>query len=243
LKRNKIEGIEPEFARAQRFLMDMGTAIEPVVLDYLSGNVTAVGERDVKVMMEADPYFRCTLDGRTVIGQPIQCKFHTGDKTIDDLVEYYWPQLQHELLVTSEKVLVFAVAFGHYGRFDHHLVECDYDFQSNYMLRALQFKEYCWGNAPLPADLAEGEAAPLKQNVPRLRDHVWPTNDNEIATLATQWLEAKPFVEQFKEVDTNLKKMVPEDCRSASWLRNGAGIKITVNKAGSKSIKAHVSAR
>jgi len=240
LKAEKIDGVRPVFTKEQRFLMDMGSAVEPIILNYLDEHIIKVALRNQPSHMKADPYFRCTLDGVTELNQPVECKFHTGAKDLDELQEFYWPQLQHELLVTGAKSLVFAVAFGQWGRFGHVLVEPDREFQNAYMMRALLFKKYCWEGGDLPEDLRSSDPQVIPQNVPRLRDHVWPASDNQIADLATKWLETQSVAQLFKEADAGLKKQVPEDCRSATWVRDGRGIKITVNKAGSKSIKPHV---
>lgn len=240
LKDEKINNIRPTFTRQQRFLMDMGVAIEPVVLDYIHANVTTVALRNQPSHMKADDYFRCILDGVTTLNQPIQCKFHTGDKDLQDLAEYYWAQLQHELIVTGSKQLLFAAAFGHYGQFDHMMVDADADYQNSYMAMALAFKNYCWGDAALPDGLFISETRP-KANVPRLRDHVWPTDSNRISMLANDWLANGAAAETFSEAAVQLKKEVPEDCKSATWLdAAGAGIRISVSKSGAKTIKPYV---
>ena len=241
LKNEKINNVRPVFTKQQRFLMDLGTAVEPVVLDYCHDNVTEVARRGIQSMMAADNYFRCTLDGITTIGQPIQCKLHTGDKNIDDLIEFYWAQLQHEMLVTAQKSLVFCVAFGHYGQFGHEIVERDFQYQSAYMERALRFKAYCWDDKPLPDGMKLTDVTPIDKNIPRLRDHVWPTGDNRISMLAHDWLANGVAAQAFNEAASSLKKEVPEDCRSATWVdAAGTGIKISVSKSGAKTIKPYV---
>jgi predicted phage-related endonuclease len=241
LKAEKIDGVRPTFTKEQRLLMDLGVAAEPIILDYLHNNVVEVALRNQPSVMKADDFFRCTLDGITALSQPIQCKFHTGDRSIEDLAEYYWPQLQHELLVTGSKMLILAVVFGHYGKFDHTQVEPDYAYQSQYMERALHFKAFCWDDKPLPSDLAATAGTLPAPNIPRLRDHVWPAGDNRIAALARDWLDLGAAAQSFNEAAAGLKKEVPEDCRSASWIDgNGVGIRISVSKSGAKTIKPYV---
>jgi predicted phage-related endonuclease len=239
LRDEKVDGVEPVFSPSQRLLMDMGNAIEPLCIEQVSRQLGVALDVNVQREYAPDPFFRCTLDAITrELLVPIQCKFHTGDKSIEDLVEFYWPQLQHEMFVCGSDKLHFAVIFGHYGRFEMELVERDQLFLDSYILRAFEFKEYC-ETGVLPPNL---ETSKPKANIPRAREHVWPTNDNEIATLAIDWIENKEKAAKFDAAVKKLKELVPDDARSAKWVRNGAGIIITVNKAGAKSIKAHVEA-
>jgi hypothetical protein len=247
LRLEKLGIVEPMFDKQQQLLMAMGSALEAVALDYVDANIEKVVRRGIQTMWSSDEYFRCTLDGLTLSTTPVQCKFHSGDKTIDDLVDYYWPQLQHELLVTGSGELMFAVLFGHYGRFVSETVLRDAEFIAAYQLRCFEFKHYVATNQ-LPADMAAAVEADgpgssvgaVKQNVPRLRDHVWPADDNEIAAAATSWIDNRQPSIDFDAATTTLKEKVPDDARSATWLRNGIGVKVNVNKRGAKSVQLAV---
>lgn len=233
LRREKVEGIEPEFSKQTQLLMKLGNAVEPVCIAEAALRIGEPLEVDVRQESATDPFFRCTLDAKTITGLPVQCKFHTGDKSIEDLVEFYWPQLQHEMFVTDSNTLYFAVIFGHYGRFEMETVERDQLFLDSYLLRAFQFREYL-KTGVLPDGMEESKP---KANIVRGRDHVWPTNDNQVSSLAIDWINNKDAAKKFNDAVKAIKDLVPEDARSAKWVRDGVGIMVSVNKAGSKSIK------
>lgn len=234
LRDEKVHGIEPDFSDATRLLMAMGHAIEPLCIEQMEKKLgQPMLAVNVQAMSQADPYFRCTLDAEWIDNRPVQCKFHTGDKSIEDLTEYYWPQLQHEMFVTGTDKLYFGVIFGHYGRFEMEIVDRDEDFLRSYLLKAFEFKHY----VETGELLSQIDAPMPKPNVVRGRDHVWPTNDNEIASLAVDWINSRTPAATFADATKAIKAAVPEDARSAKWVRNGVGIVVKVNKAGSKSIQ------
>ena len=243
LKDEKINDVRTQFDPDSRFRMDLGTAVEPVILDRLHDQAVKLTTRGKSVSFEAAPRFRCTLDAETVHGFPVETKFHTGAKTIDELVDFYFPQLQHTLLVTGASSLFFAVAFGMYGRFEFTTVSQDAAYQNAYLERGLMFVQYCWHDGPLPEGMTASGAVGtvLAPSVPRVRHHVWPTGNNEIADLAGKWLENADKVAIFTKAAADLKEATPRDATTATWLgADGVGIKITINKAGAKSIKPHV---
>lgn len=239
LRDEKVDGIEPEFSEAQRLLMDMGNAIEPLCIEQVAKKLDAAIAMNVKRESRSNPFFRCTLDAivRSDL-TPIQCKFHTGDKNIEELAEFYWPQLQHEMFVCDAEYLHFAVIFGHYGRFEMETVERDTAFIDSYLLKAFQFKEYLESGK-----LPDGMSMTMpKPNVVRGRDHVWPENSNEVASLAADWVNNRDGAKKFNDAAKALKDLVPEDARTAKWVKNGVGILIKVSKAGAKTITPHVEA-
>jgi hypothetical protein len=241
LKAEKVEGIRPVFSPDQRFRMDLGSACEPVLLRQLHDWVMPLGEHGVRVVFPSDPYLRCTLDALTLTGKPVQVKMHFGSDDLEGLADYYYAQLQHELMVTGESELVFAAGFGHWGRFEHMIVSASRPYQDAYYALARKFIAFCWGNQPLPESFTQGEEAKLVSDRPRLRDHVWPEGDNLIAPLARDWIDKRVAADDFKKAESALKKAVPDDARSAVWVgADKIGLKITVNKAGAKSVKVHV---
>jgi predicted phage-related endonuclease len=233
LRAEKVDGVEPEFSDAQRLLMAMGNAIEPLCFKQVVEKAGTAALSDVRYTSEADDFFRCTLDGITTDHIPIECKFHTGDKSIEDLSEFYWPQLQHNMFVVGADRLHFGVIFGHYGRFAMETVEKDQPFLDSYLLKAFQFREYLQ-----TGQLPEGLSASMpKPNVVRGRDHVWPTNDNQISSLAVDWVNNREAATTFNNAVKAIKELVPEDARTAKWVRDGVGIMVSVSKSGAKTIK------
>lgn len=238
LRAEKVDGIEPEFSASTRLLMDMGNAIEPLCIEQAAKKLDAAIAMNVKCESKSDPFFRCTLDAVVRADlTPIQCKFHTGDKSMEDLLSFYWPQLQHEMFVTATNKLHFAVIFGHYGRFEMETIERDQPFLDAYLLRAYQFKEYL-ETGKLPEGMQD--ASLPAPNIVRGRDHVWPTNDNQISSLAIDWINNREAATKFNNAVKAIKELVPDDARTAKWTREGAGILVKVSKAGAKTITACV---
>jgi predicted phage-related endonuclease len=231
LRAEKKDGFEPVFAAPQLLLMAMGHAIEPLCLDQVEAAGHPLAARDTQATYAADDFFRCTLDGLTVSGLPVQCKFHTGDKNIEQLVEYYWPQLQHEMLVTGQTQLIFGVIFGHYGRFELETVPLDQAFLDSYVVKAFEFRNYL-----VTGELPKGLEIKPPVNIVRGRDHVWSTNDNEVTQAAVDWIESREAADKFKNAADALKGLIPEDARSAKWVRNGVGVSVKVDKRGAKRI-------
>jgi predicted phage-related endonuclease len=232
LRAEKVDGVEPEFSADQRLLMAMGNAIEPLCISETSRRLNKQLTPNVQAVNGTDEFFRCTLDAIDEANTPVQCKFHTGDKSIHDLAEFYWPQLQHEMFVTNKDKLHFSVIFGHYGRFEMETVERDQPFLDSYLLKAFQFREYLQ-----TGQLPEGLSASMpKPNVVRGRDHVWPTNDNQISSLAVDWVNNREAAATFNNAVKAIKELVPEDARTAKWTRNGVGILVKVSKSGAKTI-------
>lgn len=250
LRLEKLGIVTPVFDIQTQLLMAIGTAIEGVALDHYARTTEKVKDRGRQVMWKIDDYFRCTLDAMTASNSPVQVKFHSGDKSSDELTEYYWPQLQHEMMVTEKQELVFIVLFGHYGRFFSDTVLRDQQFLEAYQLRCFQFKHYVESNQ-LPDDMAaavandpEATVEAIKQNIPRLRDHLWQPGDNIIKPLAESWLETRVAAGQFDAATESLKAQVPDDARTASWFSEaGTGIQVTVNKRGAKQIRMAVASK
>jgi hypothetical protein len=237
LRSEKLGEPQPAPSKSLQLLFDMGHAIEPVCLAHVDANVSPVLPLTDEQKMrecEVDPYFRANIDGQTVDGRVVECKYHTGDKSLDDLLEVYWPQLQHHLFVTDTPELVFAVVFGHWGRFDSCTVAVDKVYIEHYKLRAYQFRQFV-ETGTLPSDLY----VPATPTIPRKREHVWPSNDNEVAAAAIDWITTRSQSETFARSKTSLKSLVPEDARSAVWQRTGSeGVRVRIDKAGKATITA-----
>jgi hypothetical protein len=232
LRAEKMGEPQPAPNKSLQLLFDMGHAIEPVCLKYVNDHVSPVLHRGEQVECALDPYFRSNLDGRTTDGRVVECKYHTGDRSLDDLQEMYWAQLQHHLFVTDTQELIFAVIFGHWGRFDSCTVAVDQKYIDAYKLRAYEFRQYV-DTGILPDDLN----VPILPSIPRKREHIWPTNDNQVAAAAIDWLTTRDQADTFTRSKVSLKALVPEDARSAVWQRLGApGVKVRIDKAGKATI-------
>jgi len=226
----KINGTRPVFGIPQQYLMDMGTAIEPLTMRRFALEQSLVATTlDHMVHWKTDPFFFFTPDGITEDGLPVQAKFHTGDKNILDLADYYMPQLQHEMLCMGTQSCWLAVTFGHYGQYQSMQVPRSEEHIDAYLQRAMQFKFYMETGLP-----PEGTAvAPEAAKVARRRDHVWMEGDNEIKPLAVEILDTYLAAHRFEQAMKKIKQMVPKDAASATWRKSdGNGIQFKADRAG-----------
>lgn len=236
LRAEKVDGVRPTFNEGQQLRMDMGHAIEPLTLAMFAKKHHPLKKLPPEHMIswKVDPFFRFTPDGITAdTGLPVQCKFHTGDKSIIDLAEFYGPQLLHEMIVMGVKKCYLAVIFGHYGRFQHIEVEYNDEAATAYLQRAMAFKDYM-ATGVEPEWMVAGVEVP----VPRRRDHVWDTNDNRITDLAMGIIQNRTAAETYEKSLADLKLEVPNDAASAKWVgKDGLGVMFKVSSNGAKRLQ------
>ena len=219
LRAEKVDGVRPVFKPAQQLLMDMGTAIEPLCLREMNKKIPLRPlAADHHIVWKTDPILAFTPDGLAYDdGSVVQCKFHTGDQTILDLAQTYKAQLTHEMICADAQRMWLAVIFGHYGRFQHMEIKRDEALVDQYLMKAMEFKEFITTNE-LPESMV-GEIVEMK--VDRKRDHVWPAGDNEIAPLAhaiiDNMMAAAAFEEALAEVKKLIKRKEYADCASLTW--------------------------
>jgi predicted phage-related endonuclease len=213
-----------------KFLMALGNAVEPVTLNRLSREVPLL-EPDtssvdkfnayLKELEMVDPdisYLRCNLDALTKDRIPVEVKYHTGNKTIQELMDYYAPQLQHNMLISQSSIIIFAVTFGRYGNFSYLKVKADPDWQSSYVGKCGEFWDHVVKNTPPVVPTTRLPQAKQSAIV-----SVDMSGDNAWADQAHKWITHKPSVEVFKEAEETLKSKVPPKANIA--FGNGIVIK------------------
>ena len=232
----KVSDIRPEFNEKTQLLMDLGNAVEPLTLKVFDKkhHKLRVLEREEMVYSKVDPFFFFTPDGITADDRlPVQCKFHTGDKDIISLAEYYSAQLIHEMMCCGVKKMYLAVIFGHYGRFQHLEINYDEEAADIYLQRAFAFKRYIeTGEEP------DWMVSGTTMKVERKRDHYWDEGDNQVKPLATKIIECHQAAKDFESAVEELKKLVPDDCASARWIgSDGTGMMFKVSSNGAKRLQ------
>ena len=169
----------------------------------------------------------------------MQCKFHTGDQTILDLAETYKAQLTHEMICSDTMRMWLAVIFGHYGRFMHMEIKRDEALVDQYLMKAMEFKQYLQTGV-LPETMV-GEIVALK--VERKRDHLWPPGDNEIAPLAQAIIDNMMAAGTFEESLGAIKKIIKRkeyaDCGSLTW-RDEQGYGVTFKLDARGAVRYHL---
>lgn len=229
LRAEKVDGVQPKFSADSRYLMSLGVAIEPLTmrrfaLDHALLPIPA----EHMVYWKTDPFFFFTPDGVTDEGVPVQAKFHTGDKSILELADFYQPQLQHEMLCMGSHSCWLVVTFGHYGRYMAQQVGRDEAFLDAYLARAMEFRQFMQTGV-VPESMSDQIEGP---KVPRKRDHIWMEGDNEVKPLAVGVLDNYLGAQIFDDSLAKLKQMMPKDAATATWMRaDGSGIRLKANRA------------
>jgi hypothetical protein len=226
LRAEKVEDKRPTWDLKTQLLMDVGQAVEPLILRELAYKMPLI--TSVKHMVwRDDPILAFTPDALTAERREVvQCKFHSGDQNILELAETYKAQLTHEMLVTGTSRMWLAVIFGHYTRFQHMEVRRDEALVEQYLMKAMEFKQY-WQSGVMPESMVDSV---VRLDVPRKRDHVWPVGDNVVGPLCTDIMDNMAQAVIYETALDKMKKIIKvkefEDCGSLTW-RNVEGFGVT----------------
>ena len=163
---------------------------------------------------------------------PWEGKALNGFTKWDDAIEKYMPQLQWIMFCTGVNRIRFSVLLGNSDmRYD--LIPAD----TKYQLQLFDLVATFWRKHMLTGERPHEAGTPV-QPPPQPAPPGEPTivsmeGNNEWPELAARWLENKPKVQQFEDDSDTIKKLVP----AGAGLVFGNGIKVDINKKGSKSIK------
>ena len=127
------------------------------------------------------------------------------------------------MLVSNTSRIWLAVIFGHYTRFMHMEVQRDEALVEQYLMKAMEFKQY-WQTGVLPESMVDEVSA---MTVPRKRDHVWHVSDNFVAPLCTEIMDNMTQAIIYEDALDKMKKHIKAqkeflDCGSLVW-RNAEG--------------------
>lgn len=228
LRAEKIDDVRPTFNAGQQLLMDVGQAVEPLILREFDKKVPLglLGSQR-HIVWKDDPILAFTPDGITAERREIvQCKFHSGDQDILKLAETYKAQLTHEMICANATRMWLAVIFGHYTRFVHMEVRRDEALVEQYLMKAMEFKEFLL-TGQIPDTMVDDVAA---MHVERKRDHVWPVGDNIVGPLCTEIMDNMTAAVIYEDALDKMKKLIKgskeyADCGSLKWVNlEGYGV-------------------
>ncbi len=226
---------EPKFDMRSKFLMALGNATEHVTLDRLNKEVPIYKpeldndsiekyKKALERIHEEYKFMRCNLDGLTdSTRQPIEVKFHTGNKSFAELADFYAPQLQHNMMCSTSTSIVFAVTFGHYGTFKWELFKADYDWQGHYIEKAIKFWDMVEKKLPPYKNFNEDNIGVPDHSMLKTIDMTKTKSSNAWTEHAVSWLINRPYVQKFKDAEKELKSLVPKQANIA--IGNGIQIK------------------
>lgn len=213
--------------------MLMGTATEELnAAWYASKTGDAVTDMQKIVRSDAFAYpMHATLDGLCMDGAAIWEAKHTGGydfgakakRTIDTVRETYYPQLQHNMMVTERKQAVISVLFDNSG-WDSCVVDADPFYQDALSEIEREFWESVQeGRSPGPIESIKAEAVAKE-----FRD-VDMTGNNAFADAAATYLGNKEAASVFESATSDLKNLMESDVGKAE----GYGLMLKRDKRGS----------
>lgn len=173
------------------------------------------------------PHMRANLDGRA---QPniLEAKHINAFAKAEEARERYYPQLQHNLVVTGAPACYLSIFLGTLN-YEYFLVEADEKYQAELIERERAFWQHVTDDkAPEQREAAVAKPIPLDD----MRE-VDMTASNAWANFATVYCENMTGAALFKSAGSELKALVEEDVKRAS----GHSVEINRAKNGSLRIK------
>jgi predicted phage-related endonuclease len=189
--------------------------------------VANAGERRTHVLYD---WMAQTLDGMTTVGDGVEAVFeakHTSERSnMEQLVDRYYPQLMHAMIVSNLSWSVLSVFFGN-GRWDFAEVPFDTAYGDRLMNRERIFWD-CrltgkrWPDLPDPPrpDIAE---------VLKISKPVDMSTNNRWCDLAATLRHLKPATERYAAAVEEMKTLVDREVK----VTFGAGVSARVAKNGS----------
>jgi len=175
------------------------------------------------------PWMSVTLDGLTTLEDGskavFQAKHVNAFSDPEDIKARYFPQVQHEMVVTETNFAVLAVFYGNH-KWEHYVFEKDEAYCARLIEAERKFMECVKNRIPPVASRVETPKGPPVRIVDMHGNNAW-------ATAAFDWLETKPHADRFNLAVKALKALAPEDAKETF----GHGVRIARNKAGSATIK------
>tara|TARA_R100001594_G_scaffold38662_1_gene69997 strand:+ start:2596 stop:3486 length:891 start_codon:yes stop_codon:yes gene_type:complete len=199
-------------------LMNAGNHMEAFILDCFKekANVMLNAFNFGKtVVHNARTPLHSTFDALTTDKIAVEAKFHTGTMSVDELIDYYAPQLQHHMFVTGKDYCWFAVFFGFRGRFNYRLVKRDDDWLKDYVENCRRFWHW-YKNGVKPKDFVTMTPViwddMMVMNMAEL-EQFDSTMQSEMNLNAQTILDAKHSNEISEKAKKEIRLYMPSNCR------------------------------
>ncbi len=174
-------------------------------------------------------FMRANLDG-AVGGTGQKCIFeakHVSAFAKDgEIVDRYYPQLQHCMAVAGADKAYLSVFFGNF-KWAMFEISANKGYQEQLIAREAEF----WGHVERGDRPGEAEDKSITIPLDDMRE-VSMTGNNAWASGAADWLENQSGAKVFKVAEKELKELVEADVKLAT----GHGIKIARSKNGAMRI-------
>jgi predicted phage-related endonuclease len=166
------------------------------------------------------------IDGWVLDGV-IECKHVSAFAKDEQIVDRYYPQLQHYLELTNSPRGFLSVIYGNH-RWEFYQVERDQIYLDELITREIRF----WWHIQQDIPPKSGESHPIRIAFDQLRT-IDMTGNNHWATLASDWTDNRAAAAHFADAAKGLKSLVPDDVKLAS----GHGIKISRARNGALTVR------
>lgn len=201
---NMLMGTATEDLNAAWFTHITGKAVvcRGEVVSSSNGSFPSHATLDGTVTMESDAVF----EAKHTSGYDFQLK---DKRSAGSMAEYYFPQLQHNMMVTGLKRAILSVFFDN-NRHEWIEIEADPFYQDGLAAAEKKFWQHVIDKTP-PVASSKLEAKP-KVIATKSVDF---TGNNEWANFAGQWLENKAAAALYDDASSKLKAMVEADVMTA----------------------------
>ncbi len=186
-----------------------------------------VGRKNCCRLVHLDhPFMTGHIDGWVLDGI-IECKHVSAFAKDDEIVERYYPQVQHYLAVTRSPRGFLSVIFGNH-RWEYFQVQEDPAYQAELIEREQAF----WWHVEedIPPEDKNAEPVSIAFDTMRTVDMV---GNNRWADLATDWLETRSAADRFTKATKGLKELIEPDVKLAA----GHGVKVTRARNGALTVR------
>ena len=217
--------------RAERENLDdklsvqLGTFTEPFNRFWFEKITGLTVEPAKRIVHPEYEFLAANLDG-VCEGLPWEAK-HTGQfSKEEDVLQRYYPQMQHQIMVAGTQKAILSVIFGN-NRFQTFTIDADFPYQQQLITREMQLWQCIQNDIP-----PEGFTPTVEVSFSDMRE-VDMSESNSWAEWAAKWVANKGPAKEFEVATKELKAMIENDV----CLAYGHGIKVPRSKNGSLTIK------
>jgi len=220
-------GQEPDADLDDVLPVQMGVFTEPFNIQWFQKQTgRSVTDNGIQKVSATHPFMGCTLDGLTDDGLTVfEAKHVSAFSKEDEIMDRYYPQLTHNMLVCGVEKAVLSVFFGNH-KYESYDVHLDAIYSDILIEEERKFWECVANNVP-PV------AAKVKVPVIDAIRKVDMTGNNAWANYSSQMKLNVSGKMLYDEAVKELKKLVEDDVGEAY----GYGISIKRDKKGSLRMK------
>ena len=218
--------------------VQIGIATEKLNLDWLEKKLIKeeYEHTEIKrdITLEQKDFMMSHLDGLIEDANIVVEAKHTYENNnLENVAQYYYCQMQHYMMHSGANETYLTVFFGNRNH-EWASIESDPEFQEKLYKAEMAFWKF------VEEDKEPTDFAPIEQPKEIKLDgmRTLDMKDNkEMNILIDSLKEVKPYVALQKQIVTDIKALVPDDCRKAF----GNGITLSRSKKGTLTLRESTS--